>query len=167
MRKMVFFLSFFLIVGLVWLLSSNQPKMVTSPQSNQSEVKEIRYLVDDKSSIDKLEAEEIPPNERWHYIKDLKNTTSIIVLCYPFSYEIDNRNLLEEIADSFQKSMYLEVSEYPSHEPDVKLYFKNRADFIMAGKFYLNEGVIISPEGPIVKIDLETVQKIMKHADCK
>jgi hypothetical protein len=165
---MVFFVSFLLIVGMVLLLSSEQPaKKITSPQSNQTDLSETRYMVGENSSIDKLEAEEMPPNERWHYIKDLKNTTSIIVLCHPSSYEIDDRNLVQEIVESFQKSKYLEISEYPSHEPDVKLYFKIRDDFIMAGRFYLKEGVIISPEGPIIKIDLETVQKIMIHADCK
>ncbi|MBS4200004.1 hypothetical protein KHA93_10090 [Bacillus sp. FJAT-49732] len=167
MRKMVFFLSFILIVVTVLLLSSKQPKQVSSPQSNQTDLKETRYIVEKNSTIDHLEAEEMPPNERWHYIKDLRNATSIIVLCHPASYEIDKPNLVEEITDSFQKSKYIEKSEYPSHEPDVKLYFKKRDDFIMAGRFYLQEGVIISPEGPIIKIDLETVQKIMKHADCK
>ncbi|MCJ8009595.1 hypothetical protein ACFFF5_13380 [Lederbergia wuyishanensis] len=167
MRKMIFLLSFLLIVVMVLFLPSNQPKQVSTPPSNQTDLMETMYIVEKNSTIDYLEAEEMPPNERWHYIKDLKNATSIIVLCHPLSFEIDNQELVEEIADSFQKSKYVEKSEYPSNEADVKLYFKKRDDFIMAGRFYLQQGVIISPEGPIIKIDLETVKKIMENADCK
>ncbi|MEH7393597.1 hypothetical protein, partial [Bacillus sp. JJ1474] len=153
--------------GMILLHPSAQQNKISSPYSKQTEINETRYLVGRHSLIDKTEAEEIPPYERWNSIKDLKYTTSITVLCHPSSYEIDNQNLIKEIVDSFQKSKYLEQSEFPSHEPDLKLYFKKREDFIMAGRFYLKEAVIISPEGPIIKIDLETLQKIMEQADCK
>jgi hypothetical protein len=36
----------------------------------------------------------------------------------------------------------------------------------MAGKFYVKEGVILSPEGPQIKVDQMAVQKLMESVNC-
>lgn len=127
---------------------------------------EIMYVIDEKTPIDKREAEQIPPVERWHELKELQEMTSIEVICHPSSFSITDIDLLQEIADSLQSSKYVAKTDYPKDEPNVKLYFKKKDGFIMAGRFHIKEGVIVSPEGPIIKISEETAEKIIEQSGC-
>jgi hypothetical protein len=160
MRKLVVLLFFVVVAGAIWLLFFEQRK-VDPP------LIEAKYVIGGlNETIDKLEAEKIPPNERWHEIKDLKETNAIDVICYPSYSRIVDQNIVREIADLIQDSKYVEVTEYPNREPDVKLYFRKTDGFILAGRFYVTEGIIVSPEGPLIKIDSMAVKKLMENTDC-
>jgi hypothetical protein len=74
MRKLTFLMLFVIPVGVMWsiFLVQRDSNMVTPPLIEE---KFIIGRLDD--TIDKQEAEKIPPNERWHEIKDLKETKLI------------------------------------------------------------------------------------------
>jgi hypothetical protein len=163
MRKLTFLMLFVILVGVMWsiFLVQRDSNMVTPPLIEE---KFIIGRLDD--TIDKQEAEKIPPNERWHEIKDLKETIAIDMLCDPSFGQIVDPNTVQEIVDLFQDSKYVEVTEYPKREPDVKLYFRKKDGYIMAGRLYISEGVINSPEGPVIKIDSMAVNILMENTDC-
>lgn len=159
-------LYFVFAVGMIGALALVLHKEEPPFQPNPMTTTDIKYKIDRNEYIDKSEAERIPPDQRWSSIKELSETTSIDVINHPSSYAITDPDLVKEIVDSLQNSKYVERTEYPKSEPDVKLYFRKKDGFIMAGRLYVTEGVIVSPEGPIIKITAETVQRIMGKAEC-
>jgi len=162
-RKITFLTLFFVLVAvsLAIFLIQRDNEAVTQPSIEQ------RYIIGKlEETIDKQEADKNPPQERWHELKDLKKTIAIDLICHPLSSQIVDRDTIQKVVDLFQESNYVEVTEYPKREPDVKLYFRKQGGFIMAGRFYIKEGVINSPEGPVIKIDSMAVKLLMDNIDC-
>ncbi len=162
--KSVYLFFFIIVAGVIGLIYFE----LRNDDGVNPPLTEAKYVIGGiTDTIDKPEAEKIPPNGRWHIIKELKETIAIDVLCHPSSSQIVDQNIVREFVDSFINSKYVEVMEYPKGEPDVKLYFRKKNGFIMAGKLYISEGVVNSPEGPVIKVDSRAVNKLMGSTVCK
>lgn len=163
-KQLIYFFFFIIVAGVIGLIFFELRN-----DDGLNPPIEVKYVIGGiNDTIDKLEAEKIPPNERWHVIKELKETIAIDVLCHSSSSQIVDQNTVWEFVDSLINSKYVEVMEYPKGEADVKLYFRKKGGFIMAGKLYTSEGVISSPEGPVIKVDSSAVKKLMGNTtECK
>ncbi|KIL34758.1 hypothetical protein SD71_17050 [Cohnella kolymensis] len=159
MRKPV--LSAFILAGLAAVAI-----YLYTTEMRQGVNRDANYVVAQNETINSEEAEAEPPIERWKVLKELDNTTSIDVICYPSQYNIVDPEIVRVIANAVQASEYVESASYPNDEPDVKLYFRKKDGFVMAGRLYVNEGILSSPEGPLIMIEQSAVKKIMRNTDC-
>jgi hypothetical protein len=160
MRKPAF-LVLFILAGLLTVVV-----YLFTAENKQDSIRETSYLIDLNETIGGEEAEAKPPIERWKVIKDLNETTSIDVICHPSGSNIVDPEILRVMVGAMQDSEYVAASEYPASEPDVKVYFRKKDGFVMAGRLHVGEGILSSPEGPLIKVDVLAVKRLLENAGC-
>lgn len=151
----------FILAGLAAIVT-----YLFTEENERGLTREVSYLIGRNETIGGEEAEAKPPIERWKVIKDLNETTSIDVICYPSQYNIVDPEILRVMVSAMQESEYVGASEYPKSEPDVKVYFRKKDGFVMAGRLYVGEGILSSPEGPLIKVDESAFKRLMENTNC-
>lgn len=151
-------LTLLILVGLVGVMAIVKLNLASSD--------EAVYMVNVSEPMDKKEAKKNPPIERWPVLKQLDNTTSIELICYPSYHTIEDPDIVQQVADKMQDSKYVEAADFPNYEPDVKVYFKKKDGFVLVGRLHTREGVLNSPEGPVIKLDRSVVTKLIENTEC-
>lgn len=126
------------------------------------------YMVGNQESVTRAEAEARPPLERWSVLKELSRTATIEVSCHPDGTHLSDDAAIVEVVSLLQAARYIRVGDFPVKGPQLKVYFRRTdGSFIMAARVYPAEGVLVSPEGPMIQADARVVERLLEDGTCQ
>lgn len=152
-----------ILTGLAGCKSANK-----TIEPDDKPTREDLYDAGDGNFLDQAQAEATPPIMRWAALRELSNTASIDVICYPKSTKIQDDEAVSAVVNQLMATSYVSAGFRSAAGPDLKIYFRRPDNtFIMAARVHLNEGILESPEGPLIKAHSSVMDILLADGTCR